>query len=453
MEIAGKRVLVIGAARSGLAAAQYLAGRGALVSLNDLKKREEMAEEQILLLENLGIELILGRHAPVAQMRPDFVIVSPGVPFEAPPLREAEEAGIPVWGELELASRLTKASLVAVTGTNGKTTTTSLIGKIFLDAGRHTFIGGNIGVPFVGKAEELGPEDLAVLEVSSFQLAATETFHPRVSLILNITPDHLDRHHTMEGYIDAKAKVFANQTAEDFLILNQDDEETAKLASRARTNVLFFSRKHMLEQGFYVEDGWIVAKDARQTVRLVQIAELQIKGGHNVENALAAAAAGWVMGVDRESLAHSLRTFQPVEHRLEPVLTHQGVTYINDSKGTNPDASIKALEAFTEPIVLIAGGRHKGSDLGPFAEKIKERVKELVLVGEAAPEINEAVKKVGYTHIHLADSFANAVEKASRLAGKGDIVLLSPACASFDMFANFEQRGEVFKELVHQLVK
>lgn len=453
MEITGKRALVIGAARSGLAAAQYLAQRGAQVSLNDLKQRAEIAEEQLSLLEKLGVELILGRHAPVAHMRPDFVIVSPGVPFEAPPLIEAEKAGIPVWGELELASRLTKAALVAVTGTNGKTTTTSLIGKIFCDAGRKTFIGGNIGVPFVGKAEEFGSEDIAVLEVSSFQLAATETFHPRVSLILNITPDHLDRHHTMEGYIDAKAKIFANQTAEDYLILNKDDEETAKLAARARTNVLFFSRKHKLEKGFYVEDGWLVARDSGQTMRLVPIEELQIKGGHNVENALAAAAAGWVMGVDKESLVHSLRTFQPVEHRLEPVLTYQGVTYINDSKGTNPDAAIKALEAFAAPIVLIAGGRHKGSDLGPFAEKIKERVKELVLVGEAAPVINEAVKKVGYTHIHFADSFADAVEKASRLAREGDIVLLSPACASFDMFANFEQRGQVFKELVRQLVK
>lgn len=453
MNLQGKRVLVIGAARSGVAAAQYLVERGAVVFLNDLKKPEEVDIAVLTMCQELGIQLILGRHATVTEIRPELIIVSPGVPFEVPPIVAAKEKHIPVWSELEFSARVTSAPIVAVTGTNGKTTTTSLLGKIFTDAGRHTFVGGNIGVPFIGKAEELGADDLAVLEVSSFQLEMTELFHPCVSLILNITPDHLDRHHSLAGYIKAKAKVFANQTANDWLILNQDDDETVKLAEQAQAQVLFFSRQHILDKGFYVENGWIMAKDERQTVRVVQIEDLQIKGGHNVENALAATAAAWVMGVDAQNLAHSLRTFQAVEHRLEPVLTYQGVRYINDSKGTNPDASIKALEAYTEPIVLLAGGKSKGSDFGPFAQKIKEKVKELVLVGQATGEIDAAVKMVGYTHIHYAESFAEAVEKARQLARSGDIVLLSPACASFDMFDNYEQRGEVFKQLVHQLVK
>lgn len=453
IDFQNKRILVIGAARSGLAAAQYLAERGAEVFLNDLKKRDDLGAEVLAMCRQLGIQLLLGTHASLEELRPALIIVSPGVPFEVPPLVEAKEKQIPVWSELELAARVTTAPIVAVTGTNGKTTTTSLLGKIFKDAGRHTFVGGNIGVPFIGKAEELAANDLAVLEVSSFQLETTEKFHPRVSLILNITPDHLDRHHNLEGYIKAKAKIFANQTAEDWLILNQDDEETVKLAECAPAQVLFFSQKHILDKGFFVEDGWIVARDERQSVRIVRIEELLLKGGHNVENALAATAAAWVMGVEAQSLAHSLRTFQAVEHRLEPVLTYQGVTYINDSKGTNPDAAIKALEAYTEPIVLIAGGKSKGSDFGPFACKIKEKVKELVLVGQATGEIDEAVRKVGFTHIHYAESFANAVKKASELAQDGDLVLLSPACASFDMFDNFEQRGEVFKQLVQQLVK
>ncbi len=373
MNLQGKRVLVIGAARSGVAAAQYLVERGAVVFLNDLKKPEEVDIAVLTMCQELGIQLILGRHATVTEIRPELIIVSPGVPFEVPPIVAAKEKHIPVWSELEFSARVTSAPIVAVTGTNGKTTTTSLLGKIFTDAGRHTFVGGNIGVPFIGKAEELGADDLAVLEVSSFQLEMTELFHPCVSLILNITPDHLDRHHSLAGYIKAKAKVFANQTANDWLILNQDDDETVKLAEQAQAQVLFFSRQHILDKGFYVENGWIMAKDERQTVRVVQIEDLQIKGGHNVENALAATAAAWVMGVDAQNLAHSLRTFQAVEHRLEPVLTYQGVRYINDSKGTNPDASIKALEAYTEPIVLLAGGKVRGAILDHLRKKSRRK--------------------------------------------------------------------------------
>jgi UDP-N-acetylmuramoylalanine--D-glutamate ligase len=387
----------------------------------------------------------------VEEIRPDIVIVSPGVPFDAPPLLEAKNKHIPVWSEMEFASRFTKAPMVAVTGTNGKTTTTSLLGQIFSDSGISTFVGGNIGVPFILKAEEMGEEDVAVLELSSFQLETTDTFKPRVSLILNITPDHIDRHGTYEGYIDAKAKIFANQDNTDWLILNANDPETRKLAERANTRVLFFSSTHNLNEGFCVHDGYIIARIDGKTTEIIKTDDLMIKGSHNLENALAAVGAAWVMGIGAETLAHSLRTFPGVPHRLEPVLTHKGVLYINDSKGTNPDASIKALEAYNNPIILIAGGKSKGSDFLPFAERINMRVKQLVLVGQAAGEIEEAIKKVGYTRYHCVQTFRDAVNKAAELASEGDIVLLSPACASFDMFNSYEHRGDVFKELVREL--
>jgi UDP-N-acetylmuramoylalanine--D-glutamate ligase len=452
MKIQGKKALVIGAARSGLAVARFLTRRGAVVVVNDLKTRDSLSAEVLQSLEKMGVQLFLGKHADVCDVNPDFIIVSPAVPFSIPPLLAAKERGIPVWSEIELAARFTKAPIVAITGTNGKTTTTTLIEKIFADSGRKTFIGGNIGIPFIDKTEAFSGEDVAVLETSSFQLETTEIFQPHVALILNITPDHIDRHGSYAGYIKAKTKIFANQNEKDWLILNEDDPETRKLAGQTRAKVLFFSRKHILEEGFCIEKGWLVAKSGGKTVQILPTEELMIKGSHNLENALAAVAAGWVMGVEASSLADSLRTFEGVPHRLEPVLTYHGVRYINDSKGTNPDASIKALEAYEEPIVLIAGGKSKGSDFLPFAEKIKGKVKELVLVGQAAGEIAEAVKKVGYTRIHHVQSFPEAVKKASLLAVQGDLVLLSPACASFDMFDSFEQRGDAFKELVHSMV-
>ncbi|MGI6144785.1 MAG: UDP-N-acetylmuramoyl-L-alanine--D-glutamate ligase [Clostridia bacterium] len=453
MKISGKSFLVIGAARSGKAVVEFLIEQGALVYLNDLKKREDFKEDTLGFLEKMGVQLILGEHADIRELQPDYLIVSPGVPFTIPPLVEAKKLGIPVWSEIELAWRNTQAPLVAVTGTNGKTTTTALLGQIFADSGRKVFVGGNIGVPFISEARKLAAEDVAVLEVSSFQLETTENFRPQLAVILNITPDHLDRHDTYEGYKEAKKKIFCNQKGNDCLILNYDDAETRNLARLAKGRVLFFSQQHILNEGFYVSNGWIVVKNKGQIIPVLKVEDLGIKGSHNLENALAAATAGWLMGVSVESLAQSLKTFPGVPHRLERVLTYQGVTYINDSKGTNPDASIKALEAYEQPIVLLAGGKSKGSDFLPFAQKIKERVKELVLLGQAASEIEEALKKVGYSRYQHAASFPEAVKLASQLAEEGDIVLLSPACASFDMFDNYEQRGDVFKELVQQLVR
>lgn len=451
MKLEGKRVLIIGAAKSGVAAARFVVHHGGRVCINDLKGLQELDQQLLSSLEGLDIELVLGEHVDLVSFNPDLVIPSPGVPLDIPLIVEALRMQIPVWSEFELGFRYTKAELVVVTGTNGKTTTTALLGQVFNDARRKVFVGGNIGIPFITEAENLGEDYMAVLEASSFQLEPTETFKPKVALILNITPDHIDRHGSMEGYINAKSKIFANQDDTDWLILNWDDEVTKKLALKARSRVIYFSSRHILKEGFCVKDGFLTVIMDGQTVQIIRPEEISIPGGHNLENALAAAAAGWVTGVGADSIARSLRTFPGVEHRLEHVLTIGDVCYINDSKGTNPDASIKALEAFEKPIILIAGGKSKGSDFLPFAEKIKERVKALVLVGKAAGEIEDALNKTGYSCYYIAQDFREAVYKAHSLAAAGDIVLLSPACASFDMFRSFEHRGQVFKELVHEL--
>ncbi len=451
MELKNSKILVIGAAKSGVAAALFLAGKGNEVILNEIKAQEEINPEIVAGLKKASVQLLCGQQPDIDSIRPQLIVPSPGVPLDIPPLKRARELGIPLWSEIELGCRWTAAPIVAITGTNGKTTTTALIGRIMDEAGKNVFVGGNIGIPFVSKAEELGSDDVAVLEVSSFQLEATEEFRPKVALILNITPDHLDRHGSMAGYIEAKARIFANQNQDDYLVLNWDDEETRKLAPRSRTRVIFFSRKHKLEEGIFVADGQIVALFAGEHEPIIPVSDIGIKGGHNLENALAAVAAGWLMGVPAAVLAESLRTFPGVEHRLESVATINGVLYINDSKGTNPDASIKALEAYEQPIILIAGGKNKGSDFKAFAQIIKERVKALVLVGQAAPEIEAAVKSVGYDNYQIVSSYKEAVAKASQLSVPGDVVLLSPACASFDMFANYEERGRVFKELVQEL--
>lgn len=451
MVVKGKRVLVIGAARSGIAAARFLVEHGAEVCLNDIKSRDSFAGEILDELEKKGIELLLGAHPDLKALKTNLVILSPGVPLSIPPLKQAKKEGIPVWSEMELASRYTRAALVAVTGTNGKTTTTALLGQVFADAGCGVFVGGNIGIPFISRAEELGENEVAVLEASSFQLETTATFKPAVALILNLTPDHLDRHGSFDGYVQAKKKIFANQDERDWLILNFDDEETRKLGEEAASRVIYFSRKHNLKEGFCLEDGWLTAKTEGQVTRIIRPEEIFIKGSHNLENALAATAAGWVLGVNPQNLQKTLASFPGVPHRLERVLVHKGVEYVNDSKGTNPDAAIKALEAFDKPIVLIAGGKNKGSDFTGFAQLIKERVKDLVLVGQSAQEIAEAVKKVGFSRYHHVRDYPEAVEKASSLAEAGEVVLLSPACASWDMFENFEERGEVFKELVRKI--
>lgn len=453
ISITGKKFLVIGAARSGQAVVRFLLEKGAFVFLNDLKSEKELALDSCWFLLGARLQFIWEKHPSLVEIEPDYIIVSPGVPFDIPPLVEAEQKGIPVWSEIELLSRFARAKLLAVTGTNGKTTTTSLLGKILADSGAKVYVGGNIGAPLIDQIGRIEHDAFIVLEVSSFQLATTEKFGPHVAVCLNLTPDHLDRHGSFAAYREAKEKIFRGQTENDYLILNADDEETSKMAPQARGKVLLFSTKHILKEGLFVRDGCLVVQNGAETRPLLPIAELQIKGGHNLENALAAAAVAWVMGVPPGNIAASLRTFRGVEHRLEPVATIKGVAYINDSKGTNPESTIRALEAYAQPLILIAGGKSKGSDFSFLAQKIKEKVRELVLVGETAEEIAQAMQKVGFANFHRVATYKEAVNKAAHLAREGEIVLLSPACASFDLFTDFEQRGRVFKELVHCLAR
>ncbi|KJS83853.1 MAG: UDP-N-acetylmuramoyl-L-alanyl-D-glutamate synthetase [Peptococcaceae bacterium BICA1-8] len=450
MDVRGQKVLIMGAARSGIAASKFLSDHGAQVILTDVKSGDAMKNVQKE-VEILGIKTIWGEQPNVKKINPDFIVVSPGIPLTIPPLVEAAQNQIPVLSELELAYRFTRAPVIAVTGTNGKTTTTALVGQLFQDSGRNVVIGGNIGLPLISYVEELTAQDLIVAEVSSFQLEGIIDFKPRVAIILNITPDHLDRHGTMDAYRSIKAQIYKNQEEEDILILNYDDPLVKKLSIGAKSHVIFFSRKNKLEEGIYVLEGNLVINIGEGPVPICKPAEISIKGNHNLENAMAAITAAYILGLQPEEIKKTLVNFPGVPHRLELVTELKGIKFINDSKGTNPDASIKALEAFNEPLVLIAGGKNKGSDFFEFAARVKEKVKELVLVGEAAPEIKNAVLEKGFINIHEAADYQEAVKKAYSLAVLGDIVLLSPACASFDMFDNFEERGNVFKELVLQL--
>lgn len=450
LNVENKKVLVVGIARSGVAVAKFLIEKGTKVVLTDKKSREELSGT----LKNFpteSVELITGSYPEFGAGDYDFLVVSPGVPLKVPPVQRAFELGVPVYSELELAYRFSSSPIVAITGTNGKTTTTTLIGEIFKDAGKNVCVGGNIGLPLALEVEKYGPDDVIVAEVSSFQLESIHTFKPKVALILNITPDHLDRHGTMENYVHAKARIFENQTKDDFTILNYDDARVRILSENTPGTVIFFSREHILEEGIFIEDGQIIAKFKGKVEKICPTREVFIKGAHNLENALAASAAAYIMGISAAKIAEVLRSFQGVAHRLEFVAEVNGVKFINDSKGTNPDASIKALEAYDEPIVLLAGGRNKGSDFTEFAYKIKEKVRSLVILGECKDEIREAVNRVGFSAVDEANTFEEAVKIAAQKAKPGEIVLLSPACASWDMFKSFEERGECFKDVVNSL--
>lgn len=450
LNVKDKKVLVVGIARSGIAVAKFLLEQGSRVVLTDTKSLAELAGT-LREIPAGSVEIIAGRQPEITPGAYDFLVVSPGVPLTIPPIQRAFELGLPVLSELELAYWYARSPIVAITGTNGKTTTTTLIGEIFKNAGISTCVGGNIGLPLVLEVGRYGPEDVIVAEVSSFQLECIQSFKPKVSILLNFTPDHLDRHGTMENYIAAKARIFENQDSGDYTILNYDDPGVAALRTKTPGKVIFFSRQHKLEEGIFVENGNIILKLGATASQVCSTKDVFIKGAHNLENALAAAAAAAVMGVPAELIGRTLRNFRGVAHRLELVAEIDGVKFINDSKGTNPDASIKALEAYDEPIVLLAGGRNKGSDFSEFARKVKDKVRTLVVLGECKAEIREAVSKTGFTAIYEAEDFDEAVRIAAEKSEAGQIVLLSPACASWDMFKNFEERGERFKEVVSSL--
>ncbi len=444
-----EKVLIIGAARSGLAAAAFLAQKGYEVILTDTNsKNSEKCEDE---LKDYPIKYLWGEQPDIDEIKPDFLVMSPGVPLTIKPVKRAQELGIPLTGEIELAYKNAQAPIVAITGTNGKTTTTTLVGEIFKSAGIETGVGGNIGISLLNESTNISEKGVLVAEISSFQLETVDTFKPKAAAILNLTPDHLDRHGDMAGYLAAKAKIFAMQDESDYLVLNYDDEYLRPLAEQARAQVLFFSRQHILAQGVYVDNGMVKVAWQNKVQDICQTAEIMIKGAHNLENAMAAVALSLVMGVSVEKIAETLQSFSGVEHRLEPVRTVDGVLYINDSKGTNPDSTAKALESYDRPLVLIAGGKGKGVSFLPLAELIKQKVKAVVLVGMAKYELKEALDTVGFSNYVLVDDFIETVSQAQKMASAGDIVLLSPACTSWDMFNSYEERGELFKKLVNAL--
>jgi UDP-N-acetylmuramoylalanine--D-glutamate ligase len=442
--LAGRPVTVIGLAKSGMAAARLLHAAGAHVTGADAKPVDALGREAAA-LRDLGVRLTTDGAA--AAEGAALVVVSPGVPLDSPSVVSARARGVPVIGELELGWRAMEAETIAITGTNGKTTTTALTGALLAEQPRPVFVGGNIGTPLAAHALTFPVDGLVVAEVSSFQLETIETFQPRVAAVLNITPDHLDRHGDFAAYVDAKARIFLNQTAADCAVLNADDAVTAALAARTRAHVLWFSRQRALVHGVFVREGWVAAKLNGHVEEIVPLAEIGLRGQHNVENVLAATACALWLGLPAEAIRRAVGRFRAVEHRIEFVRDLRGVQFYNDSKGTNVDSSIKALESFTERVVLIAGGKGKGQDFAPLAAAARGRVGHVVTIGEDGPKVAAAMSAAGIAS-SPAPTMAAAIDAARAQAGPGDVVLLSPACASFDMFQNYEHRGDVFKKLV-----
>jgi UDP-N-acetylmuramoylalanine--D-glutamate ligase len=451
VEVKGKKVLVMGAARSGIACARFLAARGAVVALNDRKPIEEWPEEARE-LKAVGVGLLPGEVPMWLLDQLELVVMSPGVPTKIIPARYAERAGAEVIGEVELAARFMRGRIVAITGTNGKTTTTSLIGELLKDAGLEVQVGGNIGTPLISLVETSRDDGWTVAELSSFQLETIADFHPAVALVLNVTPNHMDRYDAVTDYAGAKHRIFRNQTAEDVAILNADDEIVSSWASGLRAHVVMFSVRHALAEGLFLRGRELVSRTADGERALLTRDEMQLRGLHNVENVLAALAAGLACGASPDSMRTTIRKFQPVEHRMERVTEIDGVTFYNDSKATSVDATLKALEALAEDeghVVLILGGRGKHAPYAPLAPLIRAKVRRLILIGEDADTIEQELSDDARSE--RASDMADAVRRAFEAAEAGDAVLLAPACASFDMFDSFEHRGQVFKSEVQRL--
>ncbi len=451
IDMKDKKVLVVGMGRSGIAACRALCDAGAVVSAQDSKKEEELDEKTAALLNERGITKYLGK-VPEDISGFDMVVLSPGVPPTLGFIEEAKANGAEIIGELELAYRMGKGNYVAITGTNGKTTTTTLVGEMFKNAGKKTNVVGNIGFAVVTEAVNADDDTWMVTEASSFQLETTADFKPLVSAILNLTEDHMDRHKTMENYGAAKAKVFANQGPDEYLVINYDDKVCFALAENCGAEVIPFSRLEKLDKGAYVEDGVITIKTPEgEKVSFCKADELIIPGSHNLENALAAAAIGYFAGLDPAVITETLTTFQGVEHRIEFCGELNGVRFVNDSKGTNPDASIKAVQAIKGGIILIAGGYDKDSGYDELIEAFEGKVRYMMLLGVTAPKIKAAAERLGFTDSIICKDMEECVKKGFELARPGDTVLLSPACASWDMYDCFEQRGEHFKKCAKEL--
>jgi UDP-N-acetylmuramoylalanine--D-glutamate ligase len=446
-ELRGKRVLVVGLARTGVATALFCAARGAIVTATDTRTENEIGEA-IAPLRAAGVSLELGGHRENSFVEQDLIIASPGVPADAPLLQSARAQGVTIWSEVELADRFLDGRLIGITGSNGKTTTASLIEHILKNAGFSTILAGNIGTPLISRVEQTSDNTITVVELSSFQLELIETFRPNISVFLNLTADHLDRHHTLEAYGRAKARIFENQTAADSAVLNADDPATTPLAP-AKPHVYWFSRKQRVAQGAFVRENEIVFRHNSEEEAVLNLQDLPLAGAHNVENVLAAVAATRLAGAEPAAIAKGVRSFAGVEHRLEFVAEIGGVRYYNDSKATNVDATLKALDAFPGRILIVLGGKDKGSDYTLLRRPLREKAILALLIGAAAEKIEKQI--VGSVAIERAGTIERAVEVASHAAHPGDVVLLAPACASFDQFQNYEYRGRTFKELVHQL--
>jgi UDP-N-acetylmuramoylalanine--D-glutamate ligase len=449
MELKGKKVLVVGLGKSGLAAALFLRHRGAQVTVSDARSAEALAKDIPALLDE-GIMVETGGHGLLTFRRQDLIVVSPGVPLNTPELAQVKSFGLPVIGELELAARFLKGRTLAITGSNGKTTTTALVGEILQKAGVPTLVGGNIGVPVVELIDQSTDETWSVLEVSSFQLESTERFHPRIAVILNITPDHLDRHGSFDNYALAKERIFAAQDESDVVVLNADNARAAQVAVRSVGKVYFFSVEHSVMQGAWVEDGLVVYRAGKDEPleKIMPLSGVPLKGAHNVENVLAAVCASRLAGVSAEQIRSGVEAFKAVEHRLEFVAKVNGVDFYNDSKATNVDATAKAVASFSTGVHLILGGKDKDSDYTQLAELLRARVRAIYTIGSAAAKIENQLR--GVVSILSCQTLEKAVSAAASAARPGEVVLLAPACSSFDQFENYEQRGRVFKELVNE---
>jgi UDP-N-acetylmuramoylalanine--D-glutamate ligase len=454
MEVLGKKALVVGMAKSGISSARLLEKLGAQVFIYDTKKESEFKPEILKEIKSLHAVSFLGMNDDEITGKIfnfDFLVMSPGVPLNKPYLKKASELNKKVIGELELGYIYSKAQIVAITGTNGKTTTTALTGEIFKSAGFHTYVLGNIGIPVCDKALETKEDDYIVAEAAALQLDTTESFCPKACALLNITEDHLDRYGTMENYIYAKSLVFLHQTKDDYCILNYDNDIARSLAPKVPSRLLWFSRKNEVKEGAFVRDNDVIFKFNGLEKYICNIRQINIPGNHNLENALASVALASVMGISAQVIRRTLMDFKGVEHRIEFVREVDGVRYINDSKGTNPDATIKAIEAMKQPTILMLGGYDKHSEFVSLFQTMQDNIKAIVALGATAEKIMDAAKICGYLNIVKADSFRNAVFIAKELAKPGYNILLSPACASYDMFDNFEERGRVFKDIVNSL--
>lgn len=451
MNVENKKVLVVGTGISGIAATELLNKMNAKVILFD-ENRNLNKEE---LLNRIGgkekAEIILGTLQTGVMKDLDLVVLSPGVPTDIALVNELREIGLPIWGEVELAYQFSKGKIVGITGTNGKTTTTALVGEIMKTFYESVFVVGNIGVPYTQMVSHMSEPSVTVAEMSSFQLETIHDFKPDVSAILNITPDHLNRHHTMESYINAKANIFKNQTKEDTLVLNYEDSILLELGKKAKARIIYFSSKRQLENGIYLDGENIIYSIDNEKMHVCNIHELKLLGTHNYENVMAGIAMASSLNVPMDCIKKAIKSFAAVEHRIEYVDEKNGVKYYNDSKGTNPDAAIKGIEAMVTPTLLIGGGYDKNSDYEEWIQSFNGKVKYLVLLGQTREKIAEAAKKLGFYNIIMVDTLEEAVDVCEKHAEPGDSVLLSPACASWGMFKNYEERGRAFKELVYKL--